>query len=414
VREKQSSQRYRVYRGGRASRDDPEAARFDFAGGASTASPRRTPAGMSAPPMAPGRDGAPRRELPGRQVYRAEGGASRAAPPGTSRRRFGLGRFGWGKRIALGVGLIVLLLGGWMYLGYRAFSEEVEKANRRITPQTRAALTPADAILFNPQITLIAGSDSRGAVTDTGQRADSILLMRTDPDKGLLSLLSIPRDLRVPIPGSGENKINAAFSFGGPPLLIRTVNALTGFRINHIVLVNFSGFRDLVDSLGGIDIRSPRPVVSSRPFDGYKWRFPKGDLHLDGRRALAYARIRYTTNPADTDVSRTKRQQQVMQAIAQKLASPSSVLNLPSVGRDIAKPLATDLSANQLIGLGWLRFRASRTLQCHLGGTPASVDGQSVLLSDERNRAIVNMFLGRTAPQPQPPGELFAPGCDVR
>src|ERR671935_1366 len=89
-----------------------------------------------------------------------------------------------------------------------------------------------------------------GGSDDADARADSILLVRTDPGKHLISMLSIPRDLYVPIPGHGTNKINAAFAYGGPPLLIRTVNQLTDLKVNHVVLVDFSGFRDLIDKLG--------------------------------------------------------------------------------------------------------------------------------------------------------------------
>ena len=155
------------------------------------------------------------------------------------------------------------------------------------------------------------GSDSRGRSALSGARADSILLVRTDPGKHLISMLSVPRDLYVPIPGHGENKINAAFAFGGPPLLIRTVNRLTDLKVNHVVIVDFTGFRDLIDDLGGITIVNPTKVVSSQSFDGHGWQFGKGPIHLDGRRALAYARIRHTTNSADSDISRTERQQRV-------------------------------------------------------------------------------------------------------
>ena len=257
------------------------------------------------------------------------------------------------------------------------------------------------------------GSDSRGSNAIAGARSDSILLVRTDPSKHLISMLSIPRDLDVPIPGHGTNKINASFAFGGPPLLIRTVNKLTGLGINHVVLVDFTGFRDLIDSLGGVTVHNPYKVVSSQPFDGLIWHFAKGTIHLDGRHALAYARIRHTTNPRDTDITRTERQQRVVQALMHKLVTPSSLFNLPSIGRDIAHPLATDLSATEILAMGWIKFRASRTLECHLGGTPASIGGQDVLQPSEQNAAVVQMFLGKQAPQPAAGGQLFAPGCTV-
>jgi len=398
---------YRTYRGGRAGGiDDADAARFDFTGrSAAAAAPARapTPEGLPAPDMRPSRE-----PLPGRRV------AEPPPPGGPAGPRRGFFRRRWRRILAIGIPVLFLLFAFWLYLGYRAFSDEVAKANKRIDKRTRAALTPTGNILRNPQISLVMGSDSRGQSATAGARADSILLVRTDPSHHLISMLSIPRDLYVPIPGHGTNKINAAFAFGGPPLLIRTVNRLTSLKVNHVVLVDFAGFRKLIDDLGGITIVNPTKIVSSEDFDGHGWQFGKGPIHLDGRRALAYARIRHTTNAADTDISRTERQQRVLQALMHELIKPSSLLHLPSVGRSVVKPLATDLSANELLGMGWIKFRSGRTLECHLGGTPLVLGGQDVLQSSEQNAAVVQMFLGNSAPQPSPKGQLYAPGCTVK
>ena len=193
-----------------------------------------------------------------------------------------------------------------------------------------------------------------------------------------------------------------------------TINALTGLQVNHIVLVNFAGFKELIDSLGGVTLYNKRKIVSSQPFDGHNWVFPKGTITLDGRRALAYSRIRHTTNPQDTDITRTERQQLVMQSLSHQLVSFSSLLHLPSIGSSLAKPLTTDLSANELLGIGWNKFRASRTLECHAGGTPQVIGGQDVLLSVPQNRQVVQMFLGETAPIPASKGSLYDPGCQIK
>jgi polyisoprenyl-teichoic acid--peptidoglycan teichoic acid transferase len=388
-----------VYRGGHVRADDPDAARFTF-GRAPTATATddrpATPEGMSAPRMD---GGGGRQPLPGRQVA--------TVPP--KRRRWVPGRR---KAIVLVLVAIPLLFCFWLYLGYRSFSNEVAQANKRLDKRTKATLVPTGNILTTSQVTLVLGSDSRGGKSTA--RADSILLMRTDPGKHLISLLSIPRDLRVPIAGHGDTKINSAFAYGGAPLLIKTINHLTGFKVNHIVLVDFKGFISLINSMGGVTINNPTHVKSSEKFGGKLWNFPKGKITLNGRHALAFARIRKTTNPQDSDISRTGRQQLVMQAIAHQLVSVSSVLHLPQIGRDIARPLATDLSANELLGLGWIKFRSSRTLQCHLGGTPQVIGGQDVILSSEQNPSVVQMFLGQQAPLPAPKGQIFDPGCLVK
>lgn len=387
---------YRTYRGGHAG-NDPEAARFDFSKppGGTAAEPRPgTPEGLRAPDM----HGAPR--LPGRTV----------AQPGQPSSRWR--RIGWKRGIALGVGTVLALLIVWLYLGYRSFSNEMDNANAKINKRTRAALTPDHgSILTTPQVSLIMGSDSRNGNELAGTRADSILLVRTDPGKHLISMLSIPRDLYVNVPGHGREKINSAFAFGGPPLLIRTVHAFTGLPVNHLVIVDFTGFKELIDSVGGVTLNNPYKVVSSEPFDGLIWHFKKGVIHLDGRRALAYARIRKTTNPADSDITRTQRQQRVLQALAHKLVTPSSIFNLPSIGRDLAKPLATDLTATDFLELAWVKFRAGRTVKCHLGGIPNVIGGQDVIQPVAQNISVIGMFLGKQAPQPPTKGSLYAPGC---
>ncbi|MDX6551097.1 MAG: polyisoprenyl-teichoic acid--peptidoglycan teichoic acid transferase, partial [Gaiellales bacterium] len=383
--------------GGHVRADDPEAARFSFGRApAATVTDDRppTPEGLPAPRM----DGT-LPPLPGRQVA--------TVPP--RRRRWVPG---WRRGLLLGTLAIVLLFSFWLYLGYRSFSNEVAHANKRLDNRTKAALTPTGNILTTPSVTLVLGSDSRGG--NTTARADSILLVRTDPGKHLLTLLSIPRDLRVPIPGHGDDKINSAFAYGGSPLLIRTINRLTGFKVNHIVLVDFKGFISLINSMGGVTITNPTRVDSSEKFGGKLWHFAKGPITLNGRNALAFARIRKTTNPQDSDITRTARQQLVMQAIAHQLVSATSILHLPQIGRDIARPLATDLSANELLGMGWIKFRSSRTLECHLGGTPQLVNGQDVILGSEQNRSIVQMFLGEQAPLPAPKGQIYDPGCLVK
>jgi LCP family protein required for cell wall assembly len=397
VPEHQRPKPYRVYRGGHVRADDPEAARFSFGRapvGTATDDRPPTPEGLPAPRM-----GGTPPALPGRQVATVPARRRRWVP-------------GWRRGLLLGGLAIILLFGFWLYLGYRSFSNEVARANRRLDNRTKAALTPTGNILTNPEVTLVLGSDSRGAHTTA--RADSILLVRTDPGKHLISLLSIPRDLRVPIAGYGDEKINSAFAYGGSPLLIRTINRLTGFKVNHIVLVDFKGFISLINSMGGVTINNPTRVDSSEKFGGKLWHFPKGQITLNGRNALAFARIRKTTNPQDSDISRTARQQLVMQAIAHQLVSPSSILHLPQIGRDIARPLATDLSANELLGMGWIKFRSSRTLECHLGGTPQLINGQAVILGSEQNRSIVHMFLGQQAPLPAPKGQIYDPGCLVK
>jgi LCP family protein required for cell wall assembly len=247
--------------------------------------------------------------------------------------------------------------------------------------------------------------------------------MRTDPSRGRIALLSIPRDLQVPIPGHGESKINAASQLGGTALAIRTVKSFTGLTVEHVAVVDFPSFEKLIDTLGGVTVDVPEPI-QSKPFDcPYTpqrcaewpgWRFAKGEQEMDGRRALIYSRVRVNDlNPSDSDVTRGARQQDVLSAIARKALSPATAVRYPLLGDDMLRPLATDLSSWQLAQLGWVVWRAddSRTLRCRLGGEDV---GGSVLIPDEDNRNVIAMFVGASAPQPPRPGSLFGPGCIIR
>ena len=274
---------------------------------------------------------------------------------------------------------------------------------------------------------MLLGTDGdKTAARQDFRRSDSILLVRTDPKRHRMSYLSIPRDLRVDIPGQGPNKINAAFQLGGPALTMKTVRALTGLQPNHVVLVDFDNFKEVIDALGGVEIDVPKPILSNRFDCPYAtdarcqqwqgWRFEKGKQTMSGQRALIYSRVRENRlDPADNDLTRGERQQAVLEAMTDKLVSPGTFLKLPFVGDDLVKPLTTDLSAGQLLQLGWVRFRSNegRSLHCRLGGEPQSIGGSSVLVGGEENTATLSMFTGRSAPQPPPPGTTFGAGCRV-
>jgi polyisoprenyl-teichoic acid--peptidoglycan teichoic acid transferase len=381
---------YRVYRGGRVKGKVP------------------TPGREARPPSRDGR----------RRVYHG-------APPPKKRRR----RRNWPRRI--GVAILVLFVLGtvWFVASYLAFSSGVDAANKRLGPKTRATLTEQNGLLLTRSTTiLLLGTDHAATKARRGfNRSDSIMLVRTDPKRDRVAYLSIPRDLRVDIPGYGASRINVAFQVGGPALAARSVRALTGLPINHIAIVDFGAFKGLIDELGGVEIDVPRPIVSNRFDCPYAtpaqcqrwqgWRFRKGKQHMDGRRALIYSRIRENRlDTSETDVTRTQRQQDVIEALGSKLTSFRTMLRLPFVGDELLKPLTTDLSAGEFMQLAWRKFRASpeRDLHCRLGGTPSDIGGQSVLIGgDEDNRAALAAFKGQAAPQPPRPGEPFAAGCVV-
>jgi LCP family protein required for cell wall assembly len=330
----------------------------------------------------------------------------------------------WGRWIVGFILLVVLLFVVWAVLGYLAFRSGVKEANERLPNAAERALAPQDGALWtNPTNVLVLGADVGFGGREGPGRADSIQLVHTDPDDHRIAQLSIPRDLRVQIPGHGEDRINAAYALGGPALAINTVESVTGLRINHVILVDHGTFDDVVDAIGGVTINVKEPILSkfecprSTPAQCERWpgwRFRRGEQEMNGHRALVYARVRKNElDPSDSDVTRGERQQQVTQAIADKVVSFSGFVRMPFVGDDLVKPLATNLSANEIIQLGWVEFRASQKLYCHLGGSLADIGGASVILGSEDNPEVIQMVLGESAPQPSPPGQPFEPGCRV-
>jgi LCP family protein required for cell wall assembly len=179
---------------------------------------------------------------------------------------------------------------------------------------------------------LLVGSDSRkgltaaqnrrlgtGGVGQIGGRTDTIMILHTGGGKPLL--LSIPRDSLVPIPGYGTTKINAAFAYGGPKLLIQTIEQDTGLRIDHYIEVGFGGFVNAVDAVGGITICPEKRMVDPRA----NLRIRKGCQQVNGVTALGYARSRHTE--ALGDIARARHQREVLSAIGAKVKSIWSVLN---------------------------------------------------------------------------------------
>lgn len=170
---------------------------------------------------------------------------------------------------------------------------------------------------------LIAGSDSRGEDSDStikGARADTIMLLHV-PEKGPSALISLPRDIYVPIPGHDSNKINAAFSIGGAPLLVQTVEEFTNLTVDHYVEIGFNGVKDVVDAVGGVELCLDYNVKDKE--SKLKWK--AGCHQADGKTALAFARMR-KADPLG-DIGRAQRQRQVVSAVAKKLQSPSDLIN---------------------------------------------------------------------------------------
>jgi LCP family protein required for cell wall assembly len=291
----------------------------------------------------------------------------------------------------LAVIAIALAVGGiWAYRGYSEFDAAVKRSNRHIDRATRRTLTPDTGwVARNPTTILVLGTDARGGEPS---RSDTILLMRFDPRDHTITQLSIPRDTLAPVEGHGETKINEAYFWGGAPLAIRTVERYTGVEVNHVMIVRFRGFRRLIDSLGGITVKVPE-TVTSEYIGGRVVTFKKGKQNMDGEEALVYSRIR----KSDDDFHRMARQQQVVQALQSEVAQPRNLLDLPTVGSDFMRGVHTDLTTNELLALGYLKWRTKpRDLHKYvLEGTPQMIGGGSYVVVDPAvKQRMVRKFLG--------------------
>ncbi|MEL4211203.1 LCP family protein, partial [Corynebacterium bovis] len=190
---------------------------------------------------------------------------------------------------------------------------------------------PADSAGTN---WLLVGTDSReglseadgarlaaGDITATGARTDSIIVVHVPRFGGKATMLSIPRDSYVDIPGWGKDKINTSFNEGGPALLQQTVEQSTGLRIDHYAEIGFGGFATIVDAVGGIELCPKEPIDD--PMAGINLQ--PGCQTMDGPTALGYVRTRYTS--ANGDLDRVQRQREFLSAITHKIGSAETVVN---------------------------------------------------------------------------------------
>jgi LCP family protein required for cell wall assembly len=258
---------------------------------------------------------------------------------------------------------------------------------------------------------LLVGSDSRQGLTDEQQRelatggdtgssrTDTILLVHV-PGLGsdtATTLVSIPRDSYVPIPGHGKDKINAAFAMGGAPLLAQTVEQATGLRLDHYAEIGFSGFADVVDALGGVTVCPAEPIRD--PLAGID--LPAGCQELEGRNALGYVRSRATPR---ADLDRMANQRQFMSALLHRAASPAVWLNpwrWYSVPRAAIDALTVERGdhAWDLARLGWALRGSTTTMTVPIGQFITGGAGSVVIWNHDAARKLFDA-LAADAPVP--------------
>jgi len=179
----------------------------------------------------------------------------------------------------------------------------------------------------------LLGVDQRK--NETG-RSDTIIVVTIDPNTNKSQMISIPRDLKTEIIGNGSNdKINHAYAFGGPQMSLDTVSHLLDIRIDYFAEINLDGFTDLVNAVDGVT------VENDIDFSYYEMQFPKGELSLNGKEALAYARMRY--DDPRGDFGRQIRQRQVVQAVADKMTEDFSIRRFNAILEALGKNVKTNV-----------------------------------------------------------------------
>ncbi|MBJ7454919.1 MAG: LCP family protein [Thermoleophilia bacterium] len=236
------------------------------------------------------------------------------------RRRGWMAVIGWTVWALVGL-TVSVLAGGYIYL-----DDTLEQAAPN-TPEARKARAATKPVLpGQPTNILLIGSDTRPSEGDPG-RSDSLILVRMDPQRDFISMLSFPRDLYVPIPGYGTDKINAAYSYG-TDVTIETVEQLTGQPINHYVIIDFTGFEKLVDAVGGvyldIDRRYFNENVGTAATNYANIDLQPGYQRLNGSDALAYVRYRHT----DSTYSRDARQQTFLSELKRQTKDLGNLTNV--------------------------------------------------------------------------------------
>jgi LCP family protein required for cell wall assembly len=243
---------------------------------------------------------------------------------------------------------------------------------------------------------LLLGSDSRisadpGAWIRGAQRTDAIMIAHVPSDRSQLQITSIPRDSWVSIPGHGKNKINAAFSFGGPTLMVKTVEKLTNVRIDHIMIVDFEGFKDITDDLGGVRINVAKSTSDERS------SFSAGPQTMDGETALKYVRQRHNLPGGDFD--RVRRQQNWIRAVSLKTLERGTLTNPFKLNR-VMNSLTSSIAADEGFSIGEMRSLALSMrkvrgndltfLTAPVAGTGRSPDGKQsiVKLDGSANRKL--------------------------
>ncbi len=242
-------------------------------------------------------------------------------------------------------------------------------------------------IAEGPFNVLILGVDERPESEEEGSRTDTIMLVRVMPESGDVKLLSVPRDLLVEVSTGQQDRINAAYNFGGIDQTITAFEEYSGAPVDHYAIVDFEGFRDIIKAMGGVEVDVEDEIPP-------KYEIEDGLQNLNGQQALFYARYRGTSGG---DLDRIRHQQQLVAALRSQAFDWDTVRQLPEILRVANRNVQTDVGFSDGVSIGRILVRRGPNAQMtaeQLKGTPETLDnGNQVLIpDDEANEPILDQF----------------------
>lgn len=286
--------------------------------------------------------------------------------------------------------VVLLLLGSVFIIGYNALNS-IEHEDDNIE---EVEDDEDDYLLSNSSVLNIAifGSDSRGQ--DRG-RSDTSLILSVNKDEEMIKITSLLRDIWVSIPGYGSDRLNAAYSYGGAKLAVKTIQKNFGIKIDRYIILDFDSFRTIIDKLGGIDVNLTEDEVKFiNLFSPNEPQIEKAGLvHLNGDQALSYARDRKSSG---SDFDRTKRQRIVMKTIFDKLKD-ANVMKIINVITDVCPAIKTNFSNNEITKLArnvmiFLKYDIGEYRVPEDGNfSNENIDGKSVLVINNKKKALDNL-----------------------
>ena len=295
------------------------------------------------------------------------------------------------KRLLIGAALVIFASAGATSVA--AFHEVDRVVNAlKVQPELKLGTELARTDPGRPQTVMLLGSDRRpktNAEGAAGARSDTIILVRLDPSRDATALMSLPRDLKVQIPGHGVAKINAAYEYGGPRLTLMTVKQLTGLSINHVINVDFKGFWAAVNALGCVYADIDRRYFNNSPGFAYINVEP-GYQKMCGRKALQYVRFRHE----DTDLVRSARQQDFLRQAKQQVGVMKLINERSRLVKIFGRYTSSDIrSRGEVLRLLKLAvFSVGRPIrEVHFEG---SIGPSYVTTTSAKVQKLVQQFLG--------------------